>query len=43
VKASSSRRASEPLVLENASATDAASLLGVFVADDGVQLTSFDE
>jgi quercetin dioxygenase-like cupin family protein len=33
---------SEHLVSENASATKPASLLAVFVADDGVQLTSFD-
>ena len=34
---------SEHLVSENASATEPASLLAVFVADDGAQLTSFDE
>ena len=34
---------SEHLVSENASATEPASLLAVFVADDGVQLTSFDK
>jgi hypothetical protein len=33
---------SEHLVSENASATEPASLLAVFVADDGAQLTSFD-
>ena len=32
---------SEHLVSENASATDPASLLAVFVADDGAQLTTF--
>jgi quercetin dioxygenase-like cupin family protein len=31
------------LVSENASATEPASLLAVFVADDGAQLTSFDK
>jgi quercetin dioxygenase-like cupin family protein len=35
--------ASEHLVSENASATEPASLLAVFVADDGAQLTSFDK
>jgi quercetin dioxygenase-like cupin family protein len=30
------------LISENASATEPASLLAVFVADDGAQLTSFD-
>jgi quercetin dioxygenase-like cupin family protein len=34
---------SEHLVSENASATDPASLLAIFVADDGAQLTSFDK
>jgi quercetin dioxygenase-like cupin family protein len=34
---------SEHLVSENASATEPASLLAVFVADDGAQLTSFDK
>lgn len=34
---------SEHLVSENASATEPASLLAVFVADDGAQLTIFDE
>ena len=33
---------SEHLVSENASATEPASLLAVFVADDGAQLTTFD-
>ena len=32
---------SEHLVSENASATEPASLLAVFVADDGAQLTTF--
>ena len=34
---------SEHLVSENASTTEPASLLAVFVADDGVQLTTFDK
>jgi quercetin dioxygenase-like cupin family protein len=34
---------SEHLVSENASATEPASLLAVFVADDGARLTSFDK
>lgn len=34
---------SEHLVSENASATEPASLLAVFVADDDAQLTTFDE
>jgi quercetin dioxygenase-like cupin family protein len=34
---------SEHLVSENASATEPASLLAIFVADDGAQLTIFDE
>jgi quercetin dioxygenase-like cupin family protein len=34
---------SEHLVSENASATEPASLLAVFVADDGAQLTTFDK
>jgi quercetin dioxygenase-like cupin family protein len=34
---------SEHLVSENASATEPASLLAVFIADDGAQLTSFDK
>jgi quercetin dioxygenase-like cupin family protein len=34
---------SEHLVSENASATEPASLLAVFVADDGAQLTNFDK
>jgi quercetin dioxygenase-like cupin family protein len=34
---------SEHLVSENASATEAASLLAIFVADDGAQLTTFDK
>jgi quercetin dioxygenase-like cupin family protein len=34
---------SEHLVSENASATEPASLLAVFVADDGAELTQFDE
>jgi quercetin dioxygenase-like cupin family protein len=33
---------SQHLISENASATEPASLLAVFVADDGAQLTSFD-
>ncbi|HEX6013750.1 MAG TPA: cupin domain-containing protein [Geminicoccaceae bacterium] len=33
---------SEHLVSENASATEPASLLAIFVADDGAQLTTFD-
>jgi quercetin dioxygenase-like cupin family protein len=33
---------SQHLIRENASATEPASLLAVFVADDGAQLTSFD-
>jgi quercetin dioxygenase-like cupin family protein len=33
---------SEHLVSENASATEPASLLAVFVADDGARLTTFD-
>jgi hypothetical protein len=32
---------SEHLISENASATEPASLLAVFVADDGAQLTTF--
>jgi quercetin dioxygenase-like cupin family protein len=34
---------SKHLISENASATEPASLLAVFVADDGAQLTSFDK
>jgi quercetin dioxygenase-like cupin family protein len=34
---------SEHLVSENASATEPASLLAVFVAEDGAQLTAFDQ
>jgi quercetin dioxygenase-like cupin family protein len=34
---------SEHLVSENASATEPASLLAVFVADEGAQLTTFDK
>jgi quercetin dioxygenase-like cupin family protein len=34
---------SEHLVSENASATDPASLLAIFVADDGARLTTFDK
>ena len=34
---------SEHLVSENASVTEPASLLAVFVADDGAQLTTFDK
>jgi quercetin dioxygenase-like cupin family protein len=34
---------SEHLVSENASASEPASLLAVFVADDGAQLTIFDK
>ena len=34
---------SEHLVSENASATEPASLLAVFVADDGAQLTTYDK
>jgi quercetin dioxygenase-like cupin family protein len=34
---------SEHLVSENASATESASLLAVFVADDGAHLTTFDK
>ena len=34
---------SEHLVSENASDTEPASLLAVFVADDGAQLTTFDK
>jgi len=34
---------SEHLVSANASATEPASLLAVFVADDGAQLTTFDK
>jgi quercetin dioxygenase-like cupin family protein len=34
---------SEHLVSENASATEPASLLAIFVADDGAELTVFDE
>jgi quercetin dioxygenase-like cupin family protein len=34
---------SEHLVSENASATEPASLLAVFVADDGARLTQFDQ
>ncbi len=34
---------SEHLVSENASATEPASLLAVFVADDGAKLTTFDK
>lgn len=36
-------RGSEHLVSENASPTEPASLLAVFVADDGAQLTVFDK
>jgi len=34
---------SEHLISENASATEPASLLAVFVADDGARLTTFDK
>lgn len=34
---------SEHLISENASATEPASLLAVFVADDGARLTTFDQ
>jgi quercetin dioxygenase-like cupin family protein len=34
---------SEHLVSENASATEPASLLAIFVADDGAELTTFDK
>ena len=34
---------SEHLVSENASATEPASLLAIFIADDGVHLTTFDQ
>jgi quercetin dioxygenase-like cupin family protein len=34
---------SEHLISENASATEPASLLAVFVADDGAELTTFDK
>jgi quercetin dioxygenase-like cupin family protein len=34
---------SEHLVSENASATEPASLLAIFIADDGVTLTTFDK
>ena len=34
---------SEHLVSENANATEPASLLAVFIADDGAQLTTFDK
>jgi quercetin dioxygenase-like cupin family protein len=34
---------SEHLVSENASATDPASLLAIFIADDGAELTTFDK
>jgi quercetin dioxygenase-like cupin family protein len=34
---------SQHLISENASATEPASLLAVFVADDGAQLTTFDK
>jgi quercetin dioxygenase-like cupin family protein len=34
---------SEHLVSENASATEPASLLAVFIADDGAELTTFDK
>ena len=34
---------SEHLVSENASATEPASLLAIFVADDGAQLTTFEK
>jgi quercetin dioxygenase-like cupin family protein len=34
---------SEHLVSENASATEPASLLAIFIADDGAQLTIYDE
>jgi quercetin dioxygenase-like cupin family protein len=36
-------RGSEHLVSENASTTEPASLLAVFVADDGAHLTTFDK
>jgi quercetin dioxygenase-like cupin family protein len=36
-------RGSEHLVSENASATEPASLLAIFIADDGVTLTTFDK
>jgi len=36
------RNAMTQLISENASATEPASLLAVFVADDGAQLTRFD-
>ena len=39
----SSSPGSEHLVSENASATEPASLLAVFVADDGAELTTFDD
>ena len=34
---------SEHLVSENASATEPASLLAIFIADDGAELTTFDK
>jgi quercetin dioxygenase-like cupin family protein len=34
---------SEHLVSENASATEPASLLAIFIADDGAELTTFDQ
>ena len=34
---------SEHLVSENASATESASLLAIFIADDGAELTTFDK
>jgi quercetin dioxygenase-like cupin family protein len=36
-------RGSEHLVSENASATEPASLLAIFIADDGAELTTFDK
>ena len=34
---------SEHLVSENASATEPASLIAIFIADDGAELTTFDK
>jgi hypothetical protein len=42
-RASSNQRGSEHLISENASASEPARLLVVFVADDGAQLTTFEK
>jgi len=43
VRAFSEPPGSEHLISENASTVEPASLLAVFVADDGAQLTTFDK